>query len=326
MVDISVIIVSWNAKKHLINCLNSNINNQAKYKYSHELIVIDNDSTDGSPEAVEKEFPQVKLIRNQQNLGFAKANNIGISACSGRYICLMNSDIIILNDCLESLKKYMDQYTNVGMTGPRFLNSDNILLYSCRNFPSLWNNLCLALALNRLFPKSSFFSDSLMRYWKHNSIRKVDVLPGCLWLVRRNALEQVGLLDERYFIYGEDVDWCKRFHEQGWDVVFYPEAEAIHYHGASSANDPIRFTQEMIRSNLQYWEKHHCRISNACYILIMLLRYWLRFVAKSIQFTLHPTKKKSIVFKLKQNLSCIQFILHRIFISNRTYGKTKLNN
>ena len=306
--DLSIIIVSWNTREILRKCLGSLCNHTRNISF--ETIVVDNGSSDGSAETVEKEFPQVKLIRNQENLGFARANNIGIKAIAGRYLCLMNSDIFVLNGCLMNLITFMDQNLNVGMSGPRLLNRDHIFQPSCRYFPSIWNNLCHAFAINRLFPKSAFFSDSLMEHWEHDTVQSVDVLPGCLWMVRREALNQVGLLDERFFIYGEDVDWCKRFHDHGWDVVFYPDAETIHYHGASSANDPIRFIVEMQKADLQYWKKHHGSIGKAAYMAIILLRHVLRVIARAFQYLIRPSQRKTIAFKLKQSMACIRLVLH----------------
>ena len=306
-IDVSMIVVNWNTREILRKCLESLCNHTRNISF--EIIVVDNGSSDGSAEAVEKGFPQVKLIRNQENLGFARANNIGIRASTGRYLCLMNSDIFVLNGCLKKLLEFMDQSLNVGMSGPRLLNRDHIFQPSCRYFPSIWNNLCHALALNRLFPKSSFFSDSLMKHWKHDTVQSVDVLPGCLWMVRREALDQVGLLDERFFIYGEDVDWCKRFHDHGWDVVFYPDAEAIHYHGASSASAPVRFFLEMQRADLQYWKKHHGRFKQFCYALINFLRHMIRLLTFGIIYTICFKRRPRIRPKIRLSFACIRWLL-----------------
>ena len=125
MFDVSIIIVSWNAKQHLLNCLNS-LENTAK-GYSQEIFIVDNASSDGSPDAVARQFPQVKLVKNKENLGFARANNIGIHQSSGRYICLVNSDVVVLNGCIENLISFMDNHPTAGMVGPRILNQDRTL-------------------------------------------------------------------------------------------------------------------------------------------------------------------------------------------------------
>ena len=306
--DLSIIIVSWNAKNHLVNCLNSLVENQDGY--TQEIIVIDNDSSDGSPEKIEKEFPQVKLIRNQENLGFSKANNIGIKKSVGRYICLVNSDIIVLDGCIDGIIKFMDGNPSVGIVGPRVLNPDRSLQVSCRHFPSIWNKLCQAVGLNKIFPKSPFFSDWFMDYWNHDSIRGIDVLSGCFWMVRKEALVDVGLLDESFFIYGEDIDWCKRFHQKNWGVMFYPRAEAIHFGGASSNNAPIRFYIEMQKADLQYWRKHHGFSAQAIYAVIIVIRHLLRIVFGSVKYVFYPPQRKLISFKLQRSAACIRWILN----------------
>jgi GT2 family glycosyltransferase len=306
MADVSIIIVSWNAKKYLLNCLNSLI--QRQKEYSQELIVVDNASSDGSAELVEKDFPQVKLIRNEENLGFAKANNIGIRASTGRYICLINSDVVVLDNCVKLMIEFMDQHLKAGMGGPRVLNPDRTLQVSCRHFPSIWNNLCQAIALNKVFPKSVFFSEPFMNCWNHDSVRSVDVLTGCFWLVRRKALDDVGLLDEDFFFYGEDIDWCKRFNDTGWEVRFYPAAEAIHFGGASSSNAPIRFYLEMQKADLNYWRKHHGRLGQLAYWIIIMLRHLVRLPVYVLIYIFRPGSRNDSFFKMKRSIACIRWL------------------
>jgi GT2 family glycosyltransferase len=305
MFDINIIIVSWNAKGHLINCLNSLSNPRG---FTQEIIVIDNGSSDGSVEIIENQFPQVKLIKNNDNLGFAKANNIGIRASTGRYVCLINSDVIVLDGGIEKLIEFMDKNPLVGMSGPRTLNQNYTLQHSCFHFPSIWNNFCQVFGLNKLFPKSKFFSGPIMKYWPHDCERRVDMLNGCFWLVRRIALNEVGLLDEDFFFYGEDVDWCKRFHEAAWDVMFYPQAEIIHIGGGSSINSPIMFFLEMQRADLHYWRKHHGKLGQSAYWVIILLRQLVRLPVYVLIYILRPSAQSNSVFKMKQNLVCIQWL------------------
>jgi GT2 family glycosyltransferase len=303
--DVCIIIVSWNAQHHLVNCLNSL---QRLKGYTQEIIVVDNGSTDGSCEAVEKEFPQVKLIRNHENLGFARANNIGIKAGSGKHVALVNSDIVVLGDCIKKMIEFMDRNPSVGMAGPRVLNADRTLQVSCRHFPSVWNNLCQTIGLNKVFPKTVFFSEPLMKYWAHDQERKVDVLSGCFWMTRSAALDEVGLLDEDFFFYGEDIDWCRRFHEAKWEVVFYPEAEAIHFGGASSSNAPIRFNLEMQKADLQYWRKHHGKSGELIYWMIILLRQLVRIPVFALMYVFRAKNRETARFKLKRAFACICFL------------------
>lgn len=306
--DVSVIVVNWNTKAILHDCLKSIYEQRGEIDF--EVIVIDNASTDGSAEMVKKNFPRVTLVENSDNLGFARANNIGIQASKGRYACLVNSDVIVLEDCIKNLMSFMDKHPTTGMAGPRILNPDRTLQPSCRHFPTIWNNLCPALGLNHLFSKSAFFSGWIMNYWNHDSVRSVDALSGCFWMVRRKALNEVGLLDENFFIYGEDLDWCKRFHKAGWDILFYPDAEAIHIGGASSANAPIKFYLEMQKADLQYWRKHHGKIGKAGYTVVILLCNVLRVFARVLQYAFWPSRRETVGFKLRRSAACIRWVFH----------------
>lgn len=302
----SIIIVSWNAKQYLMECLKSL---QEEHDCLREIIVVDNASSDGSPEAVKQAFPEVNLIENRANVGFARANNIGMRASTGKYILLINSDVIVLKDCIDRLIKYMDANPSVGMAGPRTLNPDGTLQVSCRHFPSLWNNLCQIFGFNRVFQRSRFFSEPFMQYWAHDETRSVDAIRGCFWIVRREALDQVGLLDERFFFYGEDIDWCKRFHEAGWDVVFYPEAEAIHYGGASSRNAPIEFYMEMQKADLQYWTKHHGHFGRTSYLALIVFRETSRLLLASATYVVCPKQRECVGFKVRRSAACIVWAL-----------------
>jgi GT2 family glycosyltransferase len=252
--DISVIIVNWNTKDLLDQCLGSLTLPGVR---SIETIVVDNGSSDGSSEMVEDKFPQVKLIRSHENLGFAKANNLGIRNSSGRYISLVNSDVRVLPGCLDALADYLDRSPSVGIVGPRILNADMTLQSSCRRFPTIWNNICSAVGLATAFPKTRVFSGEHMLYFPHDRITPVDVLVGCFWMTRRTVMEAVGPLDEDFFMYGEDVDWCRRCWKAGWKVVLLPDAQAIHHRGASAASQPVRAAVVQQRSILHYWSKHH---------------------------------------------------------------------
>ncbi len=306
--DISIIIISWNTRVILQDCLTSIYKHGGDINY--EVIVVDNCSTDDSAEMVKKDFPQVNVIENSENLGFARANNIGIRVSKGRYMCLINSDVTILDDCIGRLLLFMDERSAVGMAGPRILNPDRTVQHSCRHFPSIWNNLCQSLGLNHLFPKSAFFSYWIMDYWSYDSIKSVDALSGCFWIIRREALDDVGLLDEDFFIYGEDLDWCRRFHEAGWDIVFYPGAEAVHLGGASAANTPVRFYLEIQKADLHYWRKHHGKIGEVSYTVVILLREMVRVIARGFQYVFWASQRETAGFKLRRSLACIQFVLN----------------
>lgn len=308
MIDISFIIVNWNTKKLLIQCIDSLYLNIDQHKI--EVIIVDNGSTDGSQKAVKDLFPSATLIENECNLGFAKANNIGIQQSTGRYICLVNSDVKVLNHCGDQMCAYMDLNPSIGVLGPKILNPDLTLRKNCREFPNLWNSLCSASGIAKIFPRSKIFSGTLMTYFNHNEIISVDVLPGCFLMARREAFEQVGLLDERFFIYSEDKDWCKRFQMMKWDVVFFPECEVIHYAGASASNEPRRFLIEKLKADQQYWRKHHHLISRSIYRMILLFHYFGRVVILSIFFVIRVKKPLQIKVKLSEKYSCFKWVLN----------------
>lgn len=304
---VSVIIVSWNARKYLMQCLASLSADACRYPM--EIIVVDNASSDDSADCVASSYPEVRLIRNAENVGFAKANNIGVLASTGRYLCFVNSDVKVLPHCVTGLVDFCEEQPKVGMVGPRIQGGDGKLQRSCRGFPNLWNMFCRALALDTLFPGSKLFTGYSLAYWPQDSQRSVDILTGCFWMVRRKALAEVGLLDENFFMYGEDMDWCKRFWTHRWQVVFVPSSEAIHYGGASSANSPIRFYIEMQRADLQYWKKHHSSFGVAGYFVLSCLHLFLRAIGYSIAALLRKPMRHIYEFKVKRSVLCLRWLI-----------------
>jgi len=253
--DISVVIVGWNARHYLELCLESLAD--APPRRNMEIIVVDNASSDGSSEMVKDRFPHVKVIRSEENLGFAKGNNVAIRQCQGRYIALVNPDVIVFPGCLDALADFLDQNPKVGNVGPRVLNPDMTMQSTCRQFPTLWNNFCSATGLATKFKNSKFFAGEHMFYFPHDRTLPVDVLVGCFSMIRRKTFDEVGLLDENLFMYGDDVDWCRRAWKAGWQVVFFPGARAIHDRGKITAPYPVRFAVAQQGSVLYYWRKHH---------------------------------------------------------------------
>lgn len=306
--DISIVILSWNDKQHLDGLLKSLAN--ATKARSMEIIVVDNASTDGSVEMVETGFPSVQLIKNKENLGFPKGNNVGVMASRGKYVYLLNSDIKVLDGCIDALADYLDQNPDVGMLGPKVLNGDLTHQSSCRNFPTLWNNLCSATGLAKAFAGSKLFSGEHMMYFKGDRTLDVDVLVGCFWAARRSALDEFGLLDEGFFIYAEDVDWCKRCWKAGWRVVFYPGAEAIHYRGASTTKkDPVRFAVTQQRSVLRYWKKHHGmagRMSMSCLIFGHLAARW---VVALLNYVARPSTREDSQARMRVSGACLRDLI-----------------
>ncbi len=311
---VSVIVVSWNAREYLMQCLASLKDETCRCPM--EIIVVDNASSDASPDSVAAQYPDVHLIRNAANLGFAKANNLGLAQSQGAYLCFVNSDVEVLPGCISRLVEYCEQHPEVGMVGPRILGGDGKLQRSCRGFPSVWNMFCRALALDHLFPKCRLLTGYSLWHWAQTSLQPVDILTGCFWLVRRKALEQVGLLDEAFFMYGEDMDWCKRFWAKGWQVVFVPGAEAIHYGGVSSDKAPVRFYVERQRADFQYWRKHHSRFEQSLYFLICCVQHTLRILGHGVALLTRQGNLERERLKVLRSYRCLQWLLSRRNISS----------
>ncbi len=305
--DISAIIVSWNCQGYLRECLQAIYTNTQRLRF--DVWVLDNDSSDGSPEMVEREFPQVQLVRTGANLGFAKANNLGIRRSQGTYLALVNSDAITGPGCLDVLLAFMEQHPHAGLCGPRILNRDQTLQHSAMFAPTPWRLFCRALALDTLFPRVEWLGSDLMRGWAHDQERSVDALVGCFWFVRRNALDQVGLLDEDYWFYAEDIDWCQRFRRHGWDVLFTPAASAVHYGGGSTANAPVRYYVQLKRSELLYWRKHHGSVGLAYAWLMAVLHEGVRVTRSSVAWLLASApRRQEHGHKIKRSFAALQWL------------------
>lgn len=271
-----------------------------------EIIVVDNGSSDGSPEAVRQDFPEVALIETGKNLGFAKGNNVGIRKSQGKHVCLANSDTIVNPNALRRLVDFLDSHDKVGMVAPRILNPDGTIQPSCRNFPTLGGAVSRALALDRLFPHSEALSGSFLPVSAHGHQRDVDVASGCFCVARREALEQVGLLDEDFFMYSEDLDWCRRFRQMGWGIVFHPKAQVVHYGGGSSSNAPTRFSLEQQRADFLYWKKHRGMVVAGIYRVIVFLHLNLRLIGRILCLALGRGTARHSHQKIREHVACLK--------------------
>jgi GT2 family glycosyltransferase len=305
VIDLSIVIVSWNTAKYLEECLDSL--RTIDGNLSVEIIVVDNASTDGSAEIVRSQFPEVRLFESGANLGFAGGNNIGLKAATGKYICLINSDVNVPAACLPKMYAYMEQQPTIGLLGPGMVRTDGRVHRSGMRFPTLWSVFLRALFLDSLFKGFGFFGGFLMKDFQFDRTTDIDVLNGWFWMARRDAVNKVGPLDNHFFMYGEDVDWCKRFHLAGWRLVFYPEAKALHYGGASSANAPSRFLVEKQRANLQFWKKYHGRTSLFFFLLIGCLNYSIRAMGWSAVYLMLSSMRSRAHIEVKQYLACLRW-------------------
>ena len=304
---LSVIIVVWNAKSYVLECLES-LREHCRHAYG-EVIVVDNASTDGTPELIERCFPEFRLIRNDENLGFAKANNIGIQHSRGEFVCLINSDVKFTSDCFTPMLKYLSEHPDVSMLGPQSLWPNGEVRRSTMHFPTVWNSFCRALGLHRIF-KVPIFSGLETGGFDHRSTRPVQVLVGWFVAVRRSAINRVGLLDTQFFIYGEDVDWCYRFHMCREKVVFFAGAQAIHYGGASSSNAPLRFFLEQRYSEWQYWRKHRGRMGQLFFLSFLIIHHTVRIAGCLLRYLVLPGRRDETQNKIRRSLACLQWLFH----------------
>jgi GT2 family glycosyltransferase len=228
--DMSVILVSWNTCDELRACLESV--EAGVGGISTEVVVVDNASTDGSPDMVETRFPHVRLIRNHENLGFAAGCNAGLEAATGRYLLLLNPDTIVLGDVLAATVRYLDEHPDVATMGCRVLNADGSLQPSCFRDPSVLNTFLGVTGLAKL-PWPRFCGRERMTHWRRDSERDVDVVTGCYLATRREVVEAVGPLDAGYFFCGEEADWCRRMRSHGLVLRFAPVGDIIHLDGVA---------------------------------------------------------------------------------------------
>lgn len=254
--DVSVIIVSWNTRDILRGCLRS-IFEQTR-DTSFEVCVVDNNSRDGSAEMVRAEFQQVRLIANTENRGFAAACNQGMRSASARFILLLNPDTVILEDAISRCVRYADVNPDVGVVGCQVLEDEDRISPTGFAFPTPFNVLLALSGLSRSFPKSRLFGRPELSWWDRKTERDVDVVTGMFMLVRREAIEQVGLMDESYFVYAEEADWCYRFARAGWRRVFTPCAQIIHLDGGakSTSQASIKMFVQLQKSSMIYHRKN----------------------------------------------------------------------
>jgi len=288
-VDVSVIIVNWNTRDLLAQCLQSVYAETSLSSY--EVIVVDNGSTDGSVEMVRRSYPQARLLVNTDNRGFAAANNQGMSIASGRYFLLLNSDTIVLDRAIEKTIVFADRHPDTAVVGCRILNLDRSLQISCFRFPSLLNWFLHSTYLYKLFPRSRFFGREQMTWWARDDVREVDVVTGCYMLVRRAAVDEVGLMDERFFMYAEETDWCYRFNVAGWKNRFTPEAEIIHLGGGSAPKLSAQRARITNRSFVRYIFKHWSKPRAAVGVAMIALFYLGRLVVLLPQALIFPHEK-----------------------------------
>ena len=276
--ELSIIIVNYNTKELLRQTMQSVIDTASNVAY--EIIVIDNASNDESCELIKAKFADtVILIQNKENEGYAKANNKGIAIAKGKYILLLNSDTVVLKDCIKKCIDYMDKHKQMGVLGCKILLPDGKLDRACkRGFPTPEASLFYMLKLDKLYPKSQKFGRYNLTYIGEDQISEVDSLVGAFMMVRSEAIKEIGLLDEDFFMYGEDIDWCYRIKKAGWKVVYYPLAKIIHYKGASSKKRRFRTIYEFHRAMFLFYNKHYIKKYNPIITLLVYLGISIKLI------------------------------------------------
>jgi len=254
-VKLSIIIVSWNVKKLLHTCLDSIKKQQGKL--SLEIIVVDNGSHDGTVEMIKEHFPNIELIPNTTNLGFAAANNQGILKSRGQYILLLNPDTEIIRDALNKTVDFMERGARVGVMGCKHLNPDWTLQPSVRRFPTAGVIALIITKVAKIMPNASSLYNYLARNFDYKLTQPVDQVAGSFFMIRRQVIDEVGLFDENFFLWFEEVDFCKRTHKAGWEVWYDSGAEIIH-HGGKSFDQQLTVNKQkqFFKSAWYYFQKH----------------------------------------------------------------------
>ena len=269
---LSIIIINWNTRKLLEHCLESILVSPPTFPF--EVWVVDNASTDETPQMVRERFSKVKLVENSENVGFARANNQAMRQCTGKYILLLNPDTLVESCSIENLIDFLEKNPVAGAAGARLLYPDGSLQISSHPWPTLSGELWRMFHMDRLSPITEYPRE----IWESDSAQEVDVLSGACLMVRKVVLDQVGFFDEDYFIYSEEVDLCRRIQCAGWQLYWIPQAKVVHFGGQSTQQVPNEMFLHLYRSNVQYFRKHFGSVTAQIYIMILMLASISRLV------------------------------------------------
>ncbi|MBU3111019.1 glycosyltransferase family 2 protein [Clostridium lacusfryxellense] len=291
--DLSIVIVSYNTVDLLRDCLTSVIKNTENIEY--EIWVVDNQSKDKSAEMVENEFPKVRLIRNSINGGFSQANNLAIRQCKeSKYVLILNPDTIVPEGTLEQCVYFMEKNKEIGCLGCKVVKIDGTLDKACkRGFPSPWNSFCYLTKLDKLFPNNKKFGGYNATFIHEDEESEVDALVGAFMMLPKETIEKVGLLDETFFMYGEDIDWCYRVKQAGWKNYYYPKVSIVHYKGESSKKQSTKMIGVFHKAMFIFYNKHY---KNQYNIFINLLTYLGIYSKWGLSLTINTFKKGKRVF------------------------------
>jgi GT2 family glycosyltransferase len=306
VVDLSIIIVNWNVRDLLRHCLQS-LTAQASPTpkdrvltsdgWTFEILVVDNASADGSSEMVQAEFAQVGLVANDENRGFTAANNQGLALSQGRYFLLLNPDTEVVGDALVTMLRYMEDHPQTGALGPQLLFPDGSRQPSRRRFPTFATALVESTVLQEWWAENRILRRYYMADRPDDAIQPVDWLVGACLLIRREAYQQVGGLDEGYFMYSEELDWCRRCKAAGWEITYLPTATVIHHEGQSSEQVVPARHIHFQSSKIRYFRKHHGVLQAAALRWFLLATYVYQMVREGLKWLVghkRPLRKERV--------------------------------
>ncbi|GIP55865.1 glycosyltransferase family 2 protein [Paenibacillus vini] len=284
--DLSIVIVSYNTRDLTIDCLKSVFESDTEYTY--EVIVVDNASKDDSVPAIKEQFPQVRLIENHTNTGFAKGNNQAMEIVNGRYVLLLNSDTIMQSGTLQTMLAYMEEHPKVGASGCKVILPDGSLDKACRRgFPTPSASFYYAFGFSKLYPENPRFNQYHLSYLNPNETYPIDCLVGAFMLLRQETIREVGVLDETFFMYGEDIDWCYRIKQAGWEIHYHPATYIVHYKGASSRRKPMKIIYEFHRAmwvfHRKHFKRHYSWFTNMAVFSGIALKFSLSFISNKLK-------------------------------------------
>lgn len=282
---LSIIIINWNTRDHLSGCLESVY--RSKLDMEFEVIVVDNDSSDGSKEMVKAQYPQVHLILNSGNSGFATANNQALRKTSGEFVLLLNPDTVVALDAIQKLVDFLSTNPGAAGVGARLLNEDGSLQISAYPMPTLFREFWRMFHLDNIWCYAAYPMDR----WGSEQPQKVDILMGACMVIRREALDEVGLFDEDYFMYSEEVDLCARFKNGGWSLYWLPSAEVVHFGGQSTQQIAEEMFLQLYRAKILYFRKHRSKFAVYTYKGILLLAALGRLILTPFSYLEKPAQR-----------------------------------
>lgn len=281
--DISIIIVNYNVRHFIKRTIESILASKTE-GISYEIFVIDNASIDGSVEMIARDFPQVNLIANKENVGFSTANNQAIRQAKGSYVLILNPDTIIEEQTLHKVYRYMEENAQVGALGVKMIDgSGKFLPESKRALPTLWNSFTKLSGLSSFFSKSKLFNNYSLGHLDENKRHEIDVLCGAFMFVRSESIDKVGMFDERFFMYGEDIDWSKRIKEGGYEIHYIPDTTIIHYKGESTKKASLNYVKTFYGAMSLYVEKHYQGSAGKSFAKILKLAISVRAFISGIK-------------------------------------------